>query len=143
MKLVLKRIGYALLALFVLIQLAPHGRDHSVPPGNSEPKWDSPRTRELAVRACFDCHSNQTHWPWYSWVAPVSWLVFNDVRDGRQKLNFSEFDRRQRNSDEASDQVRSSEMPLPKYTWLHAGARLSDAERDELADGLDKMFGGK
>ncbi|HTF87881.1 MAG TPA: heme-binding domain-containing protein [Planctomycetota bacterium] len=141
MKRWLKRIGYALLALLVLIQLVPYGRDHSAPPGDTEPKWDSPRTRELAVQAgCFDCHSNHTHWPWYSWVAPMSWLVAQDVEDGREQLNFSQFDKRQRNADECADQVRSGEMPLWQYKLAHAGARLSDAEREELAAGLEATF---
>ena len=60
---------------FLLIQLVPFGRDHTNPPVVQEPKWDSPATRELAKRACFDCHSNETVWPWYSNIAPVSWLV--------------------------------------------------------------------
>ena len=60
---------------FLLIQLVPFGRDHTNPPVVQEPNWDSPATRELAQRACFDCHSNETVWPWYSNIAPVSWLV--------------------------------------------------------------------
>ena len=141
MRLALKRLCYAVLALFVLIQLVPYGRDHAAPLGDKEPKWDSPRTRELALRACFDCHSNRTRWPWYASVAPVSWLVQHDVVEGREHLNFSEFDKRQRNAGECEDQVRSREMPIPKYTWMHREARLSDAERDELADGLARTFG--
>jgi hypothetical protein len=63
----------------VLIQLVPFGRDHTNPVVTAEPRWDSPVTRELADRACFDCHSNETEWPWYAGVAPVSWLVYRDV----------------------------------------------------------------
>ena len=65
----------AMLGLLCLAQLVPYGRAHTNPPVVREPSWDSPRTRELAVRACFDCHSHETRWPWYSNVAPVSWLV--------------------------------------------------------------------
>jgi hypothetical protein len=65
--------------LVALIQAVPYGRAHSNPPVVSEPAWDSPRARELAVRACFDCHSNETVWPWYSNIAPVSWLIQSDV----------------------------------------------------------------
>src|SRR3954469_5582449 len=68
-----------LAVLFGLIQLIPYGRTHSNPSVNVEPPWDSPRTRELAVRACFDCHSNHTKWPWYADVAPFSWVVQKDV----------------------------------------------------------------
>ena len=69
--------------VFGLIQLVPYGRDHANPPVTREVKWDSPRTRALAAGACFDCHSNLTTWPWYSNVAPVSWLVYADVVGGR------------------------------------------------------------
>jgi hypothetical protein len=58
--------------VFVAIQLVPYGRDHTNPPVTAEPRWDSPQTRTLAVSACFDCHSNETAWPWYTNVAPFS-----------------------------------------------------------------------
>lgn len=141
MKLWAKRVASGLLVLFGFIQLVPYGRDHEPPPGNVEPQWDSPRTRELAVRACFDCHSHQTAWPWYSQIAPVSWLVQHDVDEGREHLNFSKFDQRQRNAEECSDALLSGEMPLAPYLWLHPEARLSDGERDELAAGFDQTFG--
>jgi hypothetical protein len=87
--LVLSIVG--VVVLFGLIQLVPYGRDHTNPPVVAEPAWDSPQTRALAVRACFDCHSNETVWPWYSNVAPASWLVQRDVDDGRRRLNWSEW----------------------------------------------------
>jgi hypothetical protein len=71
--------------LLVGIQVIPYGRSHTNPPVTGEPAWDSPKTRELAVRACYDCHSNQTVWPWYSHIAPISWLVQQDVDEGRRK----------------------------------------------------------
>ena len=76
----------------LLIQVIPYGHDHTNPPVVNEPNWDSPQTREITKRACFDCHSNETVWPWYSNIAPVSWLVYRDVSDGREHLNFSEWD---------------------------------------------------
>ncbi|NVB82954.1 MAG: cytochrome C, partial [Kofleriaceae bacterium] len=69
--------------MFGVMQLVPYGRARSNPPVASEPAWDSPRTRELAVRACFDCHSNETKWPWYARVAPMSWVLERDVEIGR------------------------------------------------------------
>ena len=81
----------AIVAIFLLIQLIPFGRDHTNPPVVKEPNWDSQQTRDLAKRACFDCHSNETVWPWYSKIAPISWLVANDTYDGRSRLNFSEW----------------------------------------------------
>src|SRR5690348_15393640 len=85
----------ALVGIFALMQAVPYGRSHSNPPVTAEPKWNSPQTRALAVRACFDCHSNQTKWRWYSNIAPVSWLVQRDVDGGRGTLNFSEWNRPQ------------------------------------------------
>jgi hypothetical protein len=139
----LRRALVALLVLFVLIQLVPYGRSHDNPPERSEPRWDSPRTRELAVRVCFDCHSNETRWPWYSHVAPISWLLERDVEEAREHLNFSEFSREQRHADEAAHEYEEGEMPLWFYLPLHREARLDDAERRELIDGLRKTFGGE
>src|SRR6478735_10619944 len=79
----------------VAIQFVPYGHAHTNPPVRLEPAWDSPQTRELAARACFDCHSNLTKWPWYSNVAPVSWLIQRDVDGGRAALNFSEWNKPQ------------------------------------------------
>ena len=74
-----RRVGgwVTLAALVVLPQLVPYGRDHRNPPITGTPTWDSPRTAELARRACFDCHSHETRWPWYSSLAPLSWLSLN------------------------------------------------------------------
>ena len=72
---VIVRLAIAAVALFIVIQLVPYGRDHTNPPATKEVQWNSPQTKDLAVRACFDCHSNKTTWPWYSNVAPISWLI--------------------------------------------------------------------
>src|ERR1700727_3220150 len=80
-----------LIVVFGLMQLVPYGRTHENPPMTEEPPWDSPRTRELAVRACFNCHSNETRWPWYANVAPMSWVVELDVANARETINFSEW----------------------------------------------------
>lgn len=145
-----KKILLALLiapiVLLLLIQLVPFGRDHTNPPVSAEPTWDSPRTRELASRACFDCHSNETTWPWYANVAPVSWLVAHDVDEGRSKLNFSEWDKPQREWHEAAEEVEDGEMPMAIYVLLHSEASLTDDETRELIDGLGKLnppAGGK
>ena len=92
----------AMAVALLAIQLAPYGRDHTNPPARREPAWDSPQTRSLAARACFDCHSNETVWPWYSNVAPFSWLVQRDVDKGRKDLNFSEWDRAQEEASESA-----------------------------------------
>ena len=137
----LSRLGLcSLLALGLAIQLVPYGRDHQNPPRAQEPEWDHPRTRELFFRACRDCHSNKTRWPWYSSVAPVSWLVQRDVEEGRSHFNVSERDGAQDHGDDAAELVREAEMPPWFYLPLHAEARLTDAERDELVAGLIATF---
>jgi hypothetical protein len=134
-------IGAGFLALLVAIQVIPYGRDHSNPPVRAEPTWDSPRTRELAERACFACHGNNTKWPWYSNIAPVSWYVRRDVEEGRSKLNFSEWDRTYEEAGEAAETVQEGEMPPRAYTWLHKEAKLSPEEKDALIRGLSATRG--
>jgi len=132
----LLRIAIAAVALFAVVQAVPYGRNHSNPPVRSEPRWDTPRTRELAVGACFDCHSNLTKWAWYSNIAPISWLLTSDVNGGRDSLNFSDWAASRPDVNEVVDSVRSGSMPPWFYKPLHSGARLSAAERDALAAGL-------
>ena len=122
-------------ALFGAIQLVPYGHDHNNPPVLAEPSWDSQQTRQLAARACFDCHSNQTQWPWYSNVAPISWLVVHDVREGRETLNFSEWNRRQK-SDDAAEVVQNGKMPPWYYTPIHPQAQFASQEQQALTSGL-------
>lgn len=128
------------LALFALAQAVPYGRAHDNPPVQAEPAWDNVRTRALARRACFDCHSNLTKWPWESNVAPLSWLIQADVDGGRSSLNFSEWNRVQDGASEAIEAARSGSMPPSYYTWMHPNARLSQTARSLLADGLARTF---
>jgi hypothetical protein len=128
---------------FVAIQLIPYGRDHANPPVLAEPDWDSATTQELAVRACFDCHSNETRWPWYSNIAPVSWLVQRDVDRGRSKANWSEWgsDVLDDKSNESAETVLDDSMPPRIFTLLHSEARLTDDELEALVAGLEATFG--
>ncbi|HKW15058.1 MAG TPA: heme-binding domain-containing protein [Candidatus Krumholzibacteria bacterium] len=132
---------FSLVGVFLLIQLVPYGRDHTNPAHKVEPNWDKPSTRALAKRACYDCHSNETVWPWYSHVAPVSWQVMSDVVKGRHEMNFSEWDKPQDEADHAAKMVTRGKMPLPKYLLLHPEARLSQAEKDSLVSGLTLTIG--
>lgn len=133
--------GLGLLMALLLIQAVPYGKDFANPPVRTEPAWDSPDTRLLAKQACFDCHSNETEWPAYSRIAPVSWVIHRDVSEGRAVLNFSEWQRPQEEAAEAADEVVEREMPPRIYQLIHAHARLSDADRDRLARGLAKTVG--
>lgn len=137
----------ALLTLLVVLaglQFVPYGRDHSAPADGQPVAWDSPRTLELAKRACFDCHSNDTRWPWYSHLAPVSWRIQAHVQEGREAINFSAFrpgdeDVREA-AGEAAETVQKGEMPPFDYRLAHPEARLSDSERDSLIAGLERTF---
>lgn len=123
------------------IQLVPYGRDHTNPPVTGEPKWDSPATRAYAVTACFDCHSNRTVWPWYSNIAPMSWLIQHDVDEGRDRLNWSTWGAGPQEG-EAAEAVREGNMPPFVYLILHPNANLSQSDKDAFIRGLIATFGG-
>jgi hypothetical protein len=121
----------------LLIQLIPLPARANNPPVVAEPPWDIPQTRVLAKRACFDCHSNETAWPWYSYIAPVSWLVYNDTMQGRRRLNFSEWTTGSlRRTGEIAEVIQSGEMPPAIYLPLHPSAQLTAAEKQQLITGL-------
>lgn len=136
-----KRIAICAFVLLLVVQAVPYGREHTNPPATGEPTWDSPRTRELFMRACGDCHSHETEWAWYSNVAPVSWLVQRDVEEGREHFNVSAWDRGPGDADEAAEEYEEGEMPLWFYTPLHPQAKLSSEDRGVLLAGLRATFG--
>ena len=124
-----------LVALAILIQLVPY-RVHN-PPVSQEPAWDSAQTEALAKRACYDCHSHETRWPWYSRVAPLSWWIAEHVEHGRGDLNFSQwpvldFEQQEHIFRDIDEQIEAGEMPLKSYLLLHREARLSDEDRQVL-----------
>jgi hypothetical protein len=129
------------LGFFGVMQLVPYGKTRRNPPVIAEPAWDSPRTRELVKRACFDCHSNETKWPWYAEVAPMSWVMQRDVDAARSVINFSEWHRTHDLVSAAGGEVIRSEMPPRSYRMLHGEARLTQEERVDLARGLHNTFG--
>ena len=96
-----------------------------------------PEIKTLLRGACYDCHSHETVWPWYSRVAPASWLVAGDVKEGREHLNFSTWsDYKPAKQgvllDDAVEQIREGEMPPFYYAWMHPKARLTDAQMEQL-----------
>lgn len=139
-RLVLASVATLTLALLA-IQLVPYRVDN--PPVRAEPMWDSPQTRALAVRACFDCHSNEVRVPWYGQIAPIAWLVRDHVDEGRAVLNFSTWDTPQPEAHEAGETVLEGEMPPAYYLALHPEARLTAAEQTALVAGLDATLGGE
>lgn len=140
-------LGFGLpLAFLIALQLVPYGRDHTNPPDGLQPAWASEHARNLAQRACYDCHSNRTRWPWYSSVAPISWRIQRHVVEGREKLNFTALatgdEQMSESAGEAGEAVSKRKMPPADYLLMHPEAWLSDAERRALADGLDATFAG-
>ncbi|MGA7228882.1 MAG: heme-binding domain-containing protein [Acidimicrobiia bacterium] len=133
-------LAIGVVALALGIQLIPYGHDHTNPPVITEPAWDSQQTLDLAKRACFDCHSNETKWAWYTNIAPMSWLIQHDVEEGRQKLNWSEWDNPPREN-ESVETIREGSMPPRVYTLIHSEARLTDQEMSTLIDGMRATFG--
>ena len=120
------------------IQLVPYGRDHDrLPPGAVVAPWPDADTEALAVGACYDCHSGSTDWPWYSSIAPMSWLTQRDVDRGRDELRFDDWD--PDDADDAADTIEDGEMPPRQYTWAHADARLSDDQERRLIAALEAM----
>jgi hypothetical protein len=134
-----KAIIYILLVgivLFGLIQLLPIGKDHTNPPTVSEPNWDSPETRVAAREHCFQCHSNETEWPWYSNIAPASWLIYSDVAEARGEFNFSDWNSHLEYLDEMVEEIETGKMPPIQYWLFHPSSRLSDVQKQTLIDGL-------
>ncbi|MDP7005751.1 MAG: heme-binding domain-containing protein [Phycisphaerales bacterium] len=112
--------------LLVVIQFIPVNRDNPDVTGEIEAPAD---VMAILRRACYDCHSNETVWPWYSYVAPASWLIAKDVRHGRGELNFSEwssYTTKQKNHKrkECGEEVEEGEMPLWFYIPLHEEAEM-------------------
>lgn len=133
----------AVVAVLVIAQIVPYGRDHTNPPITGEPAWATPETRDLMVRACFDCHSNEVTWPWYSNIAPFSWATVDHVNEGRDAVNYSEWDRPQDEGEETLEEIKKGSMPPPYYTLLglHSDAKLTATEMSTLLEGLSRTPG--
>lgn len=138
----LKKIGLVLLAVLVLIQFIPVNR--SAEPIRAEEDFITAAgvPGDIAVllkQACYDCHSYETVYPWYDRIAPVSWMLRNHIKEGREELNFSVWStfsekKKQHKLDECYELVGEGEMPLKGYSLMHSEARLSDVQRKTLTD---------
>ncbi len=124
------------LALAVLSVIASGAKTN--PTVESDISWDSAQTKELFYKACADCHSNQTKWPWYTNVAPVSWFVIHNVNEGREKFNISV--QHIGETDDLTESIAENKMPPQDYLLLHPNAKLSSQEKQTLIDGLAKTF---
>jgi Haem-binding domain len=132
MKKWLKRIGLGILAILIVAQFVPVERTN--PAERGQPSAPA-EVQAILHRSCYDCHSNETDWPWYSQVAPASLLMAHDVQEGRREVNFSTWEkyderRKTRKLKEIAEQVEKGDMPLWYYLPLHPEAKLSAAERE-------------
>lgn len=139
-----KALGWVTLTgllLIVGIQFIPVGRTN--PPVTG----DIPAPAEIKTRlrnACYNCHSHETAWPWYSHVAPVSWLIVSDVKNGRRKMNLStwadyKLAKQGMLLDDAVEQLGQGEMPPFYYVWMHPSARLTDAQKKQLTSWMNSV----
>jgi hypothetical protein len=132
-------LGAVLVALSVLQFSNPARVNPPVVPGHDllAVHPPPPEIAALLRHSCYDCHSFETQWPWYSRVAPMSWGVVSHVNDGRNRLNFSEWPnddpaKAAKKWNKVNDALEQGEMPLPSYTWIHWSARLSTDQREKL-----------
>ena len=136
---VLTRVAIGMVVLLGLLQLVPYGWRHPNPPVTQAAEFPSEESARLWDAACADCHSNETDWPPYSYVAPMSWLVRYDVERGREELNLSVMDGDFGELDEAADTIEHGSMPPWQYTLLHRDADLSADEEQVLIAALEQL----
>ena len=139
----LKIASWVLLGLLLLLQLVPAGRTNPPVTGELEAPAE---VKSALVRCCYDCHSNQTRWPWYAYVNPVAFLIVRDTKDGRRKLNFSEWAgykqvKRKSKSADLLEEVQKGEMPPSQYLWMHSDARPTPQELQALEKWSDSLPG--
>lgn len=135
-----------IVVVFIVFQFIPWGDvvpafARTNPPVERQIQWDSPQTEQLMRAACLDCHSNETTWPWYAQIAPVSWLVAKDVNEGRKEFNLSA-SRTELEADEMIEQIERGAMPPRIYTLMHPDANLNDQQKADLIAGIRATFGG-
>jgi hypothetical protein len=133
---IVSKLVLIIIIVGVTIQFIPVDRSN---PPVEEGIEVSPQVHAILKRACYDCHSHETNWPWYSQVAPASWLLAWDVHEGREELNFSTWNRyspKKRNKfiKEIWEEVQEGEMPPWFYLPLHPEASLSDQDRKALRE---------
>lgn len=141
-KLSLKRIGIAFIVLFIVIQVFRINK--TITPVNEQTDFmavtqTNPEVAMILKNACYDCHSNQPTYPWYTSVAPVSWWIKNHINEGSKHLNFSIWQtytvkRKDHKLEECVEMIEEGEMPMNSYTWMHPEAKLTDAQKQLLID---------
>ncbi|BDA78984.1 heme-binding protein [Leptospira kobayashii] len=137
----MKRVAYLFLILLVLVQFIPVEREN---PEESAPIRVDSKLNSILERSCYDCHSHKTKWPIYSYVFPLSYFVSNHVREGREELNFSEWeklslDKKIKKADSILEAIEEDEMPLKSYTWIHRDAVIGEEDIKILKDWISAL----
>ena len=144
---IVKIIAIVLLVVFVGIQFIPSSRNQS----DSVPETDFMLVNDVAENiqnklqvSCYDCHSNNTQYPWYNKVQPVAWFLEDHIKEGKTELNFNEWDSlstRRKTSKLRSiiNQIENGEMPLDSYTLIHRDAKFSEAEAEEIINWVTQL----
>jgi len=150
----LKKILIGLLVVFIIIQFIQPVRNTSgqvLPTDISKTVSVPENVHQVLQRSCYDCHSNNTNYPWYNYMQPTAWILANHIKHGKRDLNFSDFGsysmRKQQSKLKAiADQIKDGEMPLYSYTLIHKNARLTKEQKDLIVswalhneDSLDKI----
>lgn len=140
MRKILKYLGYVLLAGLVIIQFFRPTKNV----GGDQQDLDVSTiykvpddVKQLLSEACYDCHSNNTRYPWYAEVQPIAWWLDDHIQEGKKELNFNQFAdyslrRQYRKLEEVIDEVKENKMPLESYTWVHGNAKLSVEQRAKI-----------
>jgi hypothetical protein len=142
-----KIVWLSILVIIIIIQVIPIGRPNVIEQNKNDIIANNSIPDSVAIllkNACYDCHSNQTVYPWYSYVAPVSWLVVRDVKVGRKRMNLSDWESLSRKDkaehlSDINDEVSMGSMPLVIYPIMHPKARLTADERQMIVDWTDKF----
>lgn len=139
MKKIFKLLPLIIFLAIIGIQFIPVERTNPPVTGDIIAK---PEVKSIFENSCYDCHSNKTKWPWYSYVAPVSWLVADDVKDGRRRLNFSEWEKltdkkKAKLKEEIWDEISEDGMPIPKYLYMHPNAAININQKNIIKKWVD------
>jgi len=139
---------YFLVVVLVLIQFYPTDKPLTYdnnPNGLLQNNQVPINVSSILKSACYDCHSNETKYPWYASIAPLKWLIYSDINKGREELNFSEWDIINKEEkaeilDDISTVILEEEMPLKKYTFFHPEAKLNPVDRENIAEWSDELL---
>ncbi len=146
-KSILKKAAITAIVLLAVIQFFKTKENKSVQTSENAitQHYDVPENIQNILKiSCYDCHSNNTNYPWYNKIQPVNWWLADHVNEGKRKLNFDEFNaystkKKLHKLDEVIETIRDNEMPLKSYTFIHGDAKLSDSDKQEIETWAKKI----